>query len=115
MVTTAVSTQITGNKQHRRSANEWRALIRAFSRSSETRTQFCEHHGVALSTFDRWRSLLLHESSARAVPNTVPSDPGALFVEIAEEDKPVTAVSEGWDVELELGGGVLLRLRRGTC
>ena len=114
-MTTAVSTPITGNKQNRRAADEWRALIRAFSRSSETRTQFCEHQGLALSTFDRWRSLLRQESSARAVPNTVPSNPGALFVELAEEDKPVTTVSEGWDVELELGAGLFLRLRRGRC
>ncbi|MHB8409120.1 MAG: IS66 family insertion sequence element accessory protein TnpA [Acidiferrobacterales bacterium] len=112
-MTTAVSTPITGNKQNRRAADEWRALIRAFSRSSETRTQFCEHQGLALSTFDRWRSLLRQESPARAVPNTVL--PGALFVEIAEEDKPVTTVSEGWDVELELGAGLFLRLRRGRC
>ncbi|MHB8456053.1 MAG: IS66 family insertion sequence element accessory protein TnpA [Acidiferrobacterales bacterium] len=77
----------------------WHALIQAFSHSSETCTQFCERHGVALSTFDRWRSLLRQESPAQAVSNTVPSPPGAQFVEIAEEDKPVTAATHGgiWD------------------
>ena len=112
-MTTAVSIPTTGNKQGRRSASEWRALMAQFSRSRETRTQFCERHGLALSTFDRWRSLLRQEPTA--VSQTTPSPPGALFVEIDEEDKPVTAVSEGWDVELELGAGMFLRLRRPAC
>jgi len=60
----AVSTPTTSNKQGRRSATEWRALIREFSRSGETRRQFCERHGVALSTFAWWRSHLRHESIA---------------------------------------------------
>ncbi|MHB1528606.1 MAG: IS66 family insertion sequence element accessory protein TnpA [Acidiferrobacteraceae bacterium] len=112
---TTVSTPITHHKQHRRSASEWRALIRAFSQSSETRTQFCERHGVALSTFAWWRSRLRRESSARAVSNTMPSHPGALFVELAQAEPPVATVSARWDVELELGRGVFLRLRRGAC
>jgi hypothetical protein len=40
---------------------------------------------------------------------------GALFVELAHEDKPVAAASANWDVELELGSGVFVRLRRGAC
>ncbi|MHB8564975.1 MAG: IS66 family insertion sequence element accessory protein TnpA [Acidiferrobacteraceae bacterium] len=63
-MTTAGFAQITGNKQGRRSASEWRALIRAFSQSSETRTQFCERHGVAFGTFAWRRSRLRHESTA---------------------------------------------------
>jgi hypothetical protein len=110
---TAVSTPITNNKQGRRSANEWRTLMRAFSHSGETRTQFCERHGVALSTFAWWRSHLRHESTA--VSATTPAPASALFVELAQADKPVAAVSARWDVELELGSGVFLRLRRGAC
>ena len=112
-MSTAVSTPITHNKQGRRSASEWRTLIRAFSRSGETRTQFCERHGVALSTFAWWRSRLRHESTA--VPETPPAPAGALFVELAQAEPPVTTVSARWDVELELGRGMFLRLRRGAC
>ncbi len=114
-MTTAVSTPITGTKQARRSESEWRTLIRAFSRSGETRTQFCERHGVALSTFSWWRSRLRRESSARAVSNTAPSRPGALFVKLAPEKTPVATTSAHWDMELELGAGVFLRLRRPVC
>lgn len=113
MMRTAVSTLTTRNKQGRRSAGEWRALVRAFSHSGETRAQFCERHGVALSTFAWWRSHLRHESTA--VPETTPSPASALFVELAQEDKPVAAQSANWDVELELGSGMFLRLRRRPC
>ena len=58
-------------KADRRTAREWRALIVKFSRSGETRTQFCERHGLALSTFDRWRNLLREEPTA--VSQTLPS------------------------------------------
>jgi putative transposase len=110
---TAVSTPITRNKQGRRSAGEWRALMRAFSHSGETRTQFCERHGVALSTFAWWRSHLRHESTA--VSETSPAPASALFVELTQAEPPVATVSARWDVELELGSGVFLRLRRGAC
>ncbi len=58
MTTAASIPTTTGNKQDRRSVSKWRALIRAFSRSGETRTQFCERHGVALSTLSTSRLCL---------------------------------------------------------
>jgi hypothetical protein len=109
----AVSTRFTGNKPGRRSAREWRVLMRAFARSGETRTQFCARHAVALSTFDWWRSRLRRESTPRAVSDPAPAD--ALFVELAPVAEPVAADAARWDVELEFGGGVFLRLRRGAC
>lgn len=108
-----VSTRITGNKPNRRSASEWRALMRAFARSGETRTQFCARHEVALSTFDWWRSHLRHELIS--LSETTPAPASALFVELAPVAEPVAADSARWDVELELGAGVWLRLRRGAC
>ncbi len=112
-MTTAVSALTTHNKQGRRSASEWRTLMREFSQRGETRAQFCERHGLTLSTFAWWRSHLRHESTA--VSATTPAPASALFVELAQVDKPVAAVSAHWDVELELGSGVFLRLRRGAC
>ena len=110
-----ISTPTTRNKLYRRSASEWRALIQGFSRSGVTRSQFCTRHGVALSTFDWWRSRLRRESTARSVSNTPPTPANALFVELAQADKPDAVVSANWDVELSLGNGMFLRLRRGTC
>ncbi len=111
---TVISTPIRGgNKKGRRGADEWCALIREFSCSGETRAQFCERHGVALSTFGSWRSRLRHESTTVSEAPAPPAS--ALFIELCPQERPVAAVSESWDMELELGGGVFLRLRRGAC
>jgi len=91
---TAVSTPITSNKRGRRSASEWRALMRAFSQSGETRAQFCDRHGLSLSTFAWWRSHLRHELTAAS--DATPSTVSALFVELAQEDKPVTQTFWRW-------------------
>ena len=112
---TTISALLTGGKQRRRSASEWRALMRAYSRGRATREQFCARHGVALSTFAWWRSRLRRESAARALLRAKPAQPGALFVELAQDVKPISATRSNWDVELELGDGVFLRLRHVAC
>lgn len=100
----------------RRSASDWRALMRAYSRSQETRKQFCTRHGVALSTFDWWRRRLRQDSpTGLASRSSSPAQASALFVELAQEATPISAVSSSWDVELELGRGMFLRLRRAAC
>ena len=60
---------------------------------------------MALSTFDGWRRKL------RETPVMREEAPQALFVELSSP--PGAEVpAPGWDVELELGGGVVLRVRR---
>ena len=83
-MTATISAPSASREQSRRSASEWRALIRAFSRGDATRKQFCARHGVALSTFDWWRSRLRRELSQTA-PGTTPSQSRAMFVELAPE------------------------------
>ena len=104
----------------RRSAREWRALIRAQSRGDETRKQFCARHDVALSTFDWWRRRLRTEIDAPAAPRGLPAVSGGatpLFVELAPHatPAPMAASAPSWEVELDLGAGVVLRLRRSPC
>ena len=104
----------------RRSAREWRALVRTQSRGDETRTQFCARHGVALSTFDWWRRRLRTESDAPAAPRVLPAVSGGatpLFVELAPHatPAPMAATAPSWEIELDLGAGVVLRLRRDPC
>lgn len=95
----------------RRSPAQWRSLVEAFSHSSETRKQFCARHGVALSTFDWWQRRLRGEHLATA---SVVGSP-ALFVELSGQPTGVTPSVSPWDVELELGAGVVLRVRRAPC
>ena len=88
-----------------RSPAQWRALFTQFEQSEQTRDQFCSEQGISLSSFDRWRTKLRKASSTQAVISEEP-----MFVELTPEaPSPVTSV---WDIELQLGAGVFLRLRR---
>jgi hypothetical protein len=98
-----------GRRLTRRSAAQWRVLVDAFEQSGMSRRAFCTRHGVSASTFGWWRSRL--GTAPRGVAAVRP-DTNAVFVELSA---PVAAVptAAAWDLELELGAGVVLRLRRG--
>ena len=97
----------------RRSAQEWRKILARSERSGQSQREFCEGEGLALSTFQWWRRKLSALGAEREHRD------GAGFVELAEDGadrEEFEAESLGWDVELELGGGMVLRLRRAsTC
>ena len=115
-MTAIIPTRLITHAPARRSANEWRALMRAYSRSGKTRKQFCAQHGLALSTFEWWCRRLRQDFPTRgASRRSSPVQSNALFVELTEAVQPVAAASPTWDVELELGRGVFLRLRRAVC
>ena len=84
----------------RRSAEEWRAIMSRFERSGQTHGQFCAAEDLAPSTFSLWRRKL--RQSARE------ANGASAFVELADSPAP----SSAWDAELDLSGGVVLRLRR---
>ena len=104
-----------GGRRHRarRSAAQWQELVERFEGSGQTRGRFCAAHGLALSTFDLWRRKL------GATPASVDEPhPDPVFVELTNpaQTSPPSTGTGGWEVELELGAGVVLRLRRaGRC
>jgi len=77
----------------RRSAAEWRTILRQFDESGLTRAEFCRRQGLDLTTFQRWR---------RRLENAQES-----FVEVAASAEPVAP----WAMEIELASGAILRLR----
>ena len=90
----------------RRSPDEWRAILERFERSGQRAREFCLAEDLAPSTFAWWRRKLRRTGTAGA-----PVD-GAVFVELAA----ASPVRPAWDAELDLGGGMVLRLRRsGSC
>lgn len=90
-----------------RTRAEWEALIARYERSGLPRKRFCAEASVPVSSLDYWRSKLRQEArQAPATPATATkAKPG--FIEL-----PSIAAGREWDVELELGGGVVLRLRQ---
>ena len=111
-MTAIIPSRRAGIASARRSASEWRALMGLYANSAETRKQFCARHGVALSTFAWWRRRLRQKAPTAVVARAAAAPAHALFVEI---EQPTHALSPAWDMELELGAGMFLRLRRGAC
>ncbi len=79
-----------------RSPAEWRALMADYEASGLTQVKFCQSRGVSRKTFQSWRRRL-------GLTGTTP------FVELTP---PLVG---SWDVELELGDGMVLRVRRPGC
>jgi hypothetical protein len=95
----------TNRARIRRTPTQWRALFARFKQGEQTREQFCIEQGISLSSFDRWRTKLRKAPSTQAVISGAP-----MFVELTPEtSSPMTSA---WDVELQLGAGIVLRLRR---
>lgn len=85
----------------RRSPDQWRRLLEELEASGLDRKTFCQRKGLRMESLRRAQ----HRLARRAAPLTP-------FVELMPPERPTSAVSRDWDVELELGGGVVLRLAR---
>jgi hypothetical protein len=98
------STEVGGGSQIRRSRDQWRELLEQFERSGQSREEFCREQGLTVGHFNRQRRALSKAVSGPAVKAAQP-----LFLEVAARPGPEVGA---WDVELQLGEGVFLRLRR---
>ncbi len=85
--------QRSGREQ--RSVAQWRELMDRYQSSGESQAVFCKGAGIALSTFQLWRSKL---SSTERVEE---------FVEVT----PAREFSGGWTVEIEFPDGTVTRVR----
>lgn len=97
------SAMATKSPRARRSAQEWRAVMAQYARSGLSQDGFCAREGIAPSTFARWRAQLRAEgvTTSRVTPEAA-----SPFVELVS-----SASSPAFDIELELGCGVVLRMR----
>lgn len=86
-------------RRPRRTAEEWRRIVERQAASGQSVEAFCAAAGISSTSFWRW-----HERLSEA--NGAGTD--GLFVELG-------TAPETWDVELELGAGVVLRVRRPRC
>ncbi len=95
----------------RRNKTEWRRLIEEQAASGLTQKAFCAQAGIAVATFGYWKRKLRDEgalrSDERADPRRVTLDD---WIELTP---PSPGPAPGWHIELDLGNGLCLRLRRG--
>jgi hypothetical protein len=77
--------------------------------SGLSQTAFCKRRKIALSTFAHWKRRLAAPGTA---PGSGPRDgsdsPSSAWIDLGA----LPGSDAGWDIELDLGGGICLRLRR---
>jgi predicted DNA-binding transcriptional regulator AlpA len=98
----------TTNTGVRRRRAEWQALLERAERSRLSTVAFCAAEGISTASFYLWRK-------RRRAPAPVALDSeasAAAFLDLGVLSAP-RADGPSWDLELDLGGGVVLRLRRG--
>jgi transposase-like protein len=96
------------HRRIRRSREQWQALVARFEESGQTLEQFCAEMDIGMSTLRRWCSRF-RQRPAQSVPRT------PVFVELPAEQKNGGSSAPSWEVELQLGAEVVLRLRRAPC
>lgn len=98
---------------------EWRQLVDEQRGSGQSQDAFCAEHGLAKSTLQSWKRRFYgrapaHAAVAKAMqPSRAMGAP--LFAPLmgpAARQASAATHGMGWTVELELGGGLCLRLRQ---
>ena len=84
----------TVSRTPRRGVEEWRTPVADFDLHEGSQAEFCRLHGISQGSLFYWRRKLRQTT----------------FVEIEAPD-----LAPCWDVELELGDGMVLRLRKPGC
>ncbi len=91
-------------KLGRRRPAEWQRLMAEFAASGQTQRAFFEARGIAYRTFCHWRRRLRAEEPAPTTPSDSSLVELPVWVGEARE-------SNTFRVELDLGNGLVLRLR----
>ena len=90
----------------RRSAEQWREIVSRFEASDLTVDAFCAAEGLRRRMLRRWQ----HKFSLPGEVAPARKSTRKGFVELA--DTPADAAA--WDVEVDLGRGLVVRLRRAS-
>lgn len=91
----------------RRSAAQWRALLERQAASGQSVEAFCRSESMSPASFYRWRRLLLETMGDTETASPPVSEPA--FLDLGT----LGGGRRRWDLELDLGAGIVLRLRGG--
>ena len=83
-----------------RSAEQWREILQSQLESGLSVQQFCTKHQLGYASFCNWR---------RKLEASVPQERSPL-IDLSDFVAPAATA---WDIELDLGAGITLRMRRG--
>ena len=99
----------TSNRRARRSPAQWQGLIERAARSPLSISAFCGSEGISTASFYSWRKRLGAVAPGSALAETTPEDGAFLELGVLGSE---AASPAPWDVELQMGAGLVLRLRR---
>lgn len=91
-------------KRPYRTEAQWRQLINDFDSSDLSASEYCIQHRLKYTTFHQWRKRL------QSSPDNSPTSPA--LIELTGFTKTSSEKSSNWDIELDLGSGIFLRIRR---
>lgn len=109
-------------KWQRRSESVWRALIERQRISGASIETFCRAEGVSRSSFERWRGILSSSDQMSPPPSSVAKDNDRPVLLQRSEGVPFIDAgtlggggrgAEPVEIRLDLGGGMVLTIRRG--
>jgi len=104
-------TRISGGRQQRRSAEEWRGIFERRAASGLSIATFCQREGIAHSSYARWQTQLAH---AARDAGTALSPTGVGFVDAGVLAQHATGdMAKRINLRLELGHGIVLHVVRG--
>ncbi len=89
-------------KRPRKTKSQWQAVMAGFHQSNLSARAYCQEQGLAYGTFTKWRQRL-------AAPSTLESRSN--LIELISPAPAVQIKPDHWQVELELGNGMTLRVR----
>ena len=89
-------------RRRRRGAPQWRALVQRGESSGLSVAAFFRAQGISPASYFRWRERLAKETAAQDTPGAAPG-----FIDLG-----TLGATRAWELEIDLGAGVLLRLRR---
>jgi len=113
----AAVTAVKRKSWRRHSEQAWRAMIEGQRRSGMSIEAFCAREGVSRSSFGRWRSMIAARTNGSANEigaigeSSIFDARGGGFVDAGV--LAAGAASEPVEIRLELGGGLVVTIRRG--
>lgn len=88
-------------RRPRKTKTQWQAILADFHQSNLSASAYCQEQGLAYGTFAKWRQRLAQVE---------PAEKTAELIELMSP-VPVAPSKPGhWQVELELGNGMTLRV-----
>jgi putative transposase len=97
-----------------RDAQTWWAIVQRQRESGLSQVAFCAAEGLSVSSLQNWKRKFVREGRFSGAPSA-PAAPWFAELAVPEpgvEPEPPVLAPPAWQIELELGGGLVLRIQR---